>query len=94
MCGGTAPHKIDDRVVEVTREMKPLVEKKMNTTFSTFTPVSCLSQVVAGLNYFIKVKTDKGTYHLRVYDRFGNLQLTDAKEAPEDKEIEYFWSVC
>ena len=46
MCGGTAPHKIDDRVVEVTREMKPLVEKKMNTTFSTFTPVSCLSQVV------------------------------------------------
>ena len=29
--------------------MKPLVEKKYETTFSTFKPVACLSQVVESL---------------------------------------------
>ncbi|CBK19773.2 uncharacterized protein [Blastocystis hominis] len=91
MCGGSMPHAVDDRVVEITQKMKPLVEKKYETTFSTFKPVACLSQVVAGLNYFVKVETDKGTYHLRVYDRFGDLQLTDVKEATAEEDLIYFY---
>ena len=52
------------------------------------------------MNYFVKVETDKGTYHLRMwavlvwihcrYDRFGDLQLADVKEATAEEELKYF----
>ena len=41
-------------------------------------PVAATSQVVAGVNYFVKVKVGEGDEYafLRIYDRFGDVQLT------------------
>ena len=37
-----------------------------------------MTQVVAGVNYFVKVKVGEGDEYafLRIYDRFGDVQLT------------------
>ena len=45
---------------------------------SRFEPVDVMTQVVAGVNYFVKVKVGEGDEYafLRIYDRFGDVQLT------------------
>ena len=77
---------------EVTQEVKAVVEKVrdafdeaanaqgMNRMkgASRFEPVDVMTQVVAGVNYFVKVKVGEGDEYafLRIYDRFGDVQLT------------------
>lgn len=60
-------------------------------------PISYKTQVVAGLNYFIKAKlvepSGEETYvHLAIYKNLsGQVQLTAYKmDVPEDAELTYF----
>jgi hypothetical protein len=48
---------VGEEEAAMVREMKPYVEKYKNVTFESFEPVEMRTQVVAGTNYFIKVKT-------------------------------------
>jgi len=66
MCGGHSNSKdVDDTCREIVTSVKPKVETQMNSTFTTFEPVSYTTQVVAGTNFVIKVHVGDGK-HLSV----------------------------
>lgn len=69
MCGGFTQNKpMDDEVKAIANEMKPKVETAMNKTFGVYEPVCYKTQVVAGVNYSIKVKVDGGKYlHMKIF---------------------------
>ncbi|KAM9582801.1 cystatin-A [Trichechus inunguis] len=50
-------------------QVKPQLEEQTNRTYEEFEAVEYKSQVVAGLNYFIKVKIGDNTYiHLKIFE--------------------------
>merc|ERR1711860_211580 len=71
MCGGlgqasaaTAEHQA------ICDKVKADVESKTNRKFSEFVAVKVSSQMVAGTNFFIKVKVDASEHiHIRVYQK-------------------------
>ena len=68
MCGGfTNDRPMEDDVKQLALQLKGAVEAKMNATYATFEPETFQSQVVAGTNYSIKVKTDKGHIVMKVF---------------------------
>ncbi|XP_030872573.1 cystatin-B [Leptonychotes weddellii] len=49
-------------------KVKPQLEEQENKKYATFKAVEFRSQVVAGMNYFIKVQVDDDEFvHLRVF---------------------------
>lgn len=68
MCGGfTQDQPMTDEVKTMTMKFKANAEAKMNATYATFEPESYQSQVVAGTNYNVKVKTDKGYIKIKIF---------------------------
>ncbi len=69
MCGGFGQAKpADDDVRQHLEEVKPLVEAETNASYTVFEPVSYKTQVVAGLNYIVKVKVDGEEYiHVKIH---------------------------
>ena len=70
LCGGTGANKVaDDHIKEVCSQIKSAVETHAAKSYATFEPVAYKTQVVAGTNYFVKVKVDDGDshVHLRVF---------------------------
>ena len=73
----------NDDVKKIAKDVKADTEKKLGTTFTDFDAVKYKTQVVAGTNYFIKVKVGADKYvHITVWQKLpcngGNLDLTDA----------------
>ncbi|KFV19494.1 Cystatin-A [Tauraco erythrolophus] len=57
-------------VQHIADEVKPQLESKLNKTYDIFRAIQYRSQVVAGMNYYIKVQVADDDYvHLRVYVR-------------------------
>ena len=52
-------------VIEITAEVWKDAEEMSGMTFEEFVPVSYRSQVVAGINYFIKVSACYTYVHIR-----------------------------
>uniref|UniRef100_T1JL77 Cystatin domain-containing protein n=1 Tax=Strigamia maritima TaxID=126957 RepID=T1JL77_STRMM len=83
--GGTGAMKeATDEIQMICKSVKDAVESKLNKTFSEFQATSFKSQVVAGVNYFIKVHVGAGEHlHLRVYKPLpgqGELSLHSVQE--------------
>ncbi|PRP78314.1 cystatin-B-like [Planoprotostelium fungivorum] len=58
----------DDTAIDVANRVKSQVEEKTSRTFSTYQTHSYAKQVVAGMNYFIKIKVgDNEFIHVRVF---------------------------
>jgi len=74
MLGGFGDAKpADDEVKKVVNETKADVEKKLGTTFNVFEPVCYKTQVVAGVNYLVKIKVDGDKYvHAKIYQPLPN----------------------
>ena len=75
--GGTKKIKIDEYIINLCNNIKNEVEEKLNinkeNSYKIFEPIEALTQVVAGVNYFIKVKindnidnNENGYIHLRI----------------------------
>lgn len=85
MCGG-----LKDQALEKAQA------SGWNGLFSEFTAVSFTSQVVAGTNYFVKVKVGDGKYcHLRVHQPLPHTGQPPAihsvqMDKAEGDAIEYF----
>lgn len=95
LCGGIGNEKpVDDNVHALVSQVKPHVEAKLGSTLNQFTPLTYKSQVVAGMNYFVKVQTGPGdTDHIviRIYrDLQGNVTYHSHQAATKDSEISYF----
>jgi len=50
--------KADDFIKNLVKKEKANIENKLDATFTVFEPIEYKQQVVAGMNYFIKIKTD------------------------------------
>ena len=71
LCGGASSSKpADEDIKQICTEIREEAEKHADKKFDIFEPVEYKSQVVAGTNYFIKVKVDDDNHvHVRVYHK-------------------------
>uniref|UniRef100_A0A8C8RUV7 Cystatin B n=1 Tax=Pelusios castaneus TaxID=367368 RepID=A0A8C8RUV7_9SAUR len=69
MCGGTSAAKAaTPETQQIVDEVKLQVEEKEGKRFEVFTAVEFKTQLVAGINYFIKVHVGNDEFlHLRVF---------------------------
>ncbi|XP_062983447.1 leukocyte cysteine proteinase inhibitor 1-like [Elgaria multicarinata webbii] len=71
MTGGLSdPDQVTSEVRDIANQVKSQLEEKANAKYSYFEAVSFRKQVVAGTNYFIKVRHGDGERdytHLRVF---------------------------
>ncbi|XP_025719258.1 cystatin-B [Callorhinus ursinus] len=69
MCGApTASQPATAETQAIADQVKPQLEERENKQYATFKAVEFRSQVVAGMNYFIKVQVDDDEFvHLRVF---------------------------
>ena len=66
-CGGTTPTEITDELRKICESHRGGIEKTSqrlgrNGLLTTFEPVGALSQVVAGVNYFITIRVGDTEY--------------------------------
>mmetsp|Transcript_2868 Transcript_2868/g.8882 ORF Transcript_2868/g.8882 Transcript_2868/m.8882 type:complete len:129 (+) Transcript_2868:1-387(+) len=66
-----------------------------NGVFTDFTAVTCASQVVAGTNYFVKVRIGTDQFiHMRIYEPLPHTQaapeLSAVKMAEEKDTLDFF----
>ncbi|XP_073233523.1 cystatin-A-like [Porites lutea] len=99
---GDAPGRLsplkqaDAKVQKICDQVKPQAEKMAGQEFPEFKATSYKTQVVAGINYFIKVLVGGPSYvHLRVFQSLpgdgSTLTLTAIKTGmTKDDPINYF----
>ncbi|EGC36100.1 hypothetical protein DICPUDRAFT_91899 [Dictyostelium purpureum] len=75
-----AKHDADDYVRNLCAQIKVNAENKLATHYNKFEAVSYKKQVVAGTNYFVKVHTDNGYNHYRI---FVGLPVNGKEAAPQ-----------
>ncbi|XP_042316317.1 leukocyte cysteine proteinase inhibitor 1-like [Sceloporus undulatus] len=99
LAGGLSPTKpATPEVQAITSQMKGQLEAKVNQNYSTFEAISYRPQVVAGTNYFIKVRVGDGEsdyVHLRVFRALpvegGQVELAGYQlHKTKDDPITYF----
>nr|AET79741.1 cysteine protease inhibitor [Acanthamoeba castellanii] len=83
----------DDEVNLLVAGVKADLENKAGRTFADLKPVSYATQVVAGINYFVKIAVAEGEYiHARIYrDLQRNVSVHSVQTGKsETDELEYF----
>eukprot|EP01110_Echinostelium_bisporum_P003327 TRINITY_DN1811_c0_g1_i1.p1 TRINITY_DN1811_c0_g1~~TRINITY_DN1811_c0_g1_i1.p1 ORF type:complete len:141 (+),score=30.02 TRINITY_DN1811_c0_g1_i1:35-424(+) len=84
----------DDHVITIANKVSDQVKQLVpEQQFKEYTPISYSSQVVAGMNYFIKISIGNDKYvHIRVYQSFsGSTSLHSVKTgAAKADSITYF----
>ncbi|XP_054858747.1 cystatin-A [Eublepharis macularius] len=82
MPGGlTAVKPATPEIQQLADKVKPQLEAKENKKYPAYRAVEYRTQVVAGVNYFIKTEVGHGEYiHLRIYQQLpcnnGEISLT------------------
>ncbi|CAG2103876.1 unnamed protein product [Medioppia subpectinata] len=93
-CGGIGETKDPDETVHhICHEVRKDVEDKNGKTFTEFTPIGFRTQLVNGVNYFIKVRVSDGKYvHIRSHKAFtGEISLSNFEDNKTlEEEIAYF----
>ncbi|XP_003469356.2 cystatin-A [Cavia porcellus] len=84
-------------IQEIADKIKPQLEEKTNESYQEFTAIEYKTQVVAGTNYFIKIRVDNDGYvHVRVFEPLPGrnedaLQLSGYQTGKsKDDELSYF----
>uniref|UniRef100_A0A8B9TK57 Cystatin domain-containing protein n=1 Tax=Anas platyrhynchos TaxID=8839 RepID=A0A8B9TK57_ANAPL len=99
MTGGLSDTKpATPEVQHIVDQVKPQFESRENRTYSTFQAIVYRTQVVAGINYFIKVQdseSDTGYVHLRVFQALphenqGPSLVSYETGKTRDDPLEYF----
>jgi cystatin-A/B len=69
MVGGwSSEHPNNEYSQDVADRAKALVEEKLGRTFTEFKVISFKSQIVAGINYLMKIKADHEYLHVQLFD--------------------------
>ncbi|GAB1601913.1 cystatin-B-like [Argonauta hians] len=94
MCGGLSEKKDScEEIEKLCNEIKCLVVEKLNREIVIYEPLYYKQQIVAGMNYFIKIQIGDDEYIvIRLYKPlFDPMQLISVKtDVGLDDEIEYF----
>eukprot|EP01084_Bolivina_argentea_P039992 73895_1 len=84
LCGGTMDKEIDDNIRSIAAAIKNdvIARRKKDdkkSEFDEFTPIAAKSQVVAGVNWFLKIRTSKNSFiHIKVWGKLDrSYELTD-----------------
>lgn len=84
----------NEAVVEILATIRPQLEDKLGKTFEEYTPVHHKTQLVNGVNYFIKIRvgSDNDHIHVRVHKAFnGDITLHSIQEnKTAQEEVDYF----
>ncbi|KAE8621176.1 hypothetical protein XENTR_v10004710 [Xenopus tropicalis] len=91
--GISTPRKATPDDQKIAEQVQAEVKAKTNQKIETFEVVEVATQVVAGTNYFMKVKVGSTDYiHIRVYqDLSGTVSLSDVKDCQtKDSPLVYF----
>lgn len=88
LCGGTGAAKPADADVQAVCDLvRAELESRLNRKFDTFTAVLVTSQVVAGINYFVKIHLGNDEYlHARIYKHFSEGPKLHGVLHPKTKE--------
>mmetsp|Transcript_19363 Transcript_19363/g.17170 ORF Transcript_19363/g.17170 Transcript_19363/m.17170 type:complete len:207 (-) Transcript_19363:140-760(-) len=98
VCGGQMNKEIDDNIRSIAEKIKPSVIERakkdnQNVKFDEFTPIQAKSQVVAGVNWFLKIKTGKDKYiNIKVWSKLDKTYELSAIQynKTEKDELGYF----
>ncbi|XP_003746347.1 cystatin-A2 [Galendromus occidentalis] len=94
LCGGIGALKeVDDECREVLAHVRAECEGKAGRQFSHFEPVHFKTQLVNGINFFIKAKVGESDFiHVRAHKAFaGEITLWGIQEGKAlEEEVEYF----
>jgi len=95
ICGGTGEAKeATAEVQELVNGLRGELEKEVsgNMAPGNLEATHFKTQVVAGTNYFVRVRDTSGShFHLRIYKHFsGTVELSGVKPATEEEELVYF----
>jgi hypothetical protein len=88
--GGVGPaNPIDEETGKFIASVRNQVEAKAGQSFDEFKPISFRKQVVAGLNYIVKIQVGGQSYiHVKIWRRpSGEVQVTDVKPAKKDDAL-------
>ncbi|KAK8826505.1 hypothetical protein WA538_005968 [Blastocystis sp. DL] len=78
LCGGVSAAPLTDEVRKMVADHKEEIEAKLNEKFAIFNPVEMTQQVVAGMNYRVKIDIgDNKAIFVKFYDRFGDVSVTE-----------------
>jgi len=59
---------VEEEQIAIANQVKAQVESHLGKSLTEYSPISFTSQVVAGINYLIKVKTGEAEYiHIKVH---------------------------
>ncbi|KAL0246246.1 hypothetical protein GEMRC1_007458 [Eukaryota sp. GEM-RC1] len=94
MCGGTQPAPVDPEVTTLVNSLRPEVESKMGQNFTSFNPIQVLQQVVAGMNYFVRVDigNPQQFLDLRIFHQAwtNTTELSSFKMSPSTTPLAFF----
>merc|ERR1712118_100726 len=98
ICGGAGKAEVTDDVRAIVKEMQKDIEKQTqakgrNGMITDLEVTEVMTQVVAGVNYFVKCKVNKQDEFImaRIYDKFGDKSLSSVKVGVgADEAVAYF----
>ena len=96
LCGGVSQtlEAVNDECRQLVAQYKSSAEQLLGRTFSKWEAVSMRTQVVAGVNYFVKVDAGDEFVHLRIYAHFNDASQNQLAGAQGGKThgspLEYF----
>nr|XP_039267788.1 cystatin-B-like [Styela clava] len=93
--GLSEEHVADEEVKKLCESVKDAAIEEAGIKYETFTPIAYKTQVVAGMNYFVKVQVGSGEKDyivLRIFKSLeGEATLSNLqKDQTKDSPIEYF----
>ena len=89
------PLRSPEEVLTFLEEARPAMEAEAGCAFTTFTPVECAKQVVAGLIYFVKVDIGaEKAIHVRILKPLPHtkrsMEIQAKKDMPLSAPLEHF----
>ncbi|KAL3882918.1 hypothetical protein ACJMK2_029220 [Sinanodonta woodiana] len=97
MCGGMGGEmEPNEKVHSMIAELQDEIEKRTGKNYAAFTALKYASQLVAGTNYFIKIKVGPSEcIHVRLYEPLPHthkpVELSAVVEGKKEHDaIEYF----
>ena len=68
MCGGHTQARVpDDDEKAMVAALKAEAEAQLGSQYTEFEAVALTSQVVAGTNFQVKIRTNTGFVHIKIY---------------------------
>ncbi|RNA31279.1 cystatin-B-like [Brachionus plicatilis] len=96
VCGGTGPEKdADESIQALVDKIAQNISEHSGKEYPHLKAIKYKSQIVAGINYFVKIDAGDEYIHARIYEKLpcygGEVELHGIQDSKEKHDaIEYF----